>query len=614
MTLNVTTKWIVEVFPFENPIPSDGDFVGKSLKKESSSDQTVRVITNDNLGIVSVNLSRSKGSPDGQCLVSMVGPLPPSFYVGAWAIVSSTTDKSSTAVTRFIGQIENIDISYNVSDISGNQYILSSLKIREWSAMLRMLVRYDVLSIVGAAADLGKIANASSLVSKKFIGPLNKGESADSNAIEQLMSSAWNPFEMGHIILKLIGAMNAADAIDTTNSIDGKTLPNIATIAPYIPQALLERLGIELDTLGNPFESGFMRVITGIQASPFYNDGSWGGVFDDIEELIADYKNGYEANKIHPLTYGLQAIVQNGSSAWDLLSTQCDNSVNEVYTDFLYEYGVDGSVVGKPVIVLRNKPFLLRKIRDGEISGIDLETDLSGFTIYDNLPRHNIPSESIVSFRVNSTFLNSPNYIRIGYSPSVGLNRTGEATALQAGRERLDPEMKRFGGNELEITTIYNGTEQIGISNEDSRTVKVPLDEWYKQLKDLAKSWYSYNYRMGTGIITIKENGLPLSVGNNVQFKFGQYYIVGHIEAITCDFQVEGDGLMTNLTTLTLSHIVQAVNGGTTLDFIDMTHFGNLLRSVPTQSEAGVGGGSKAAGKILSDLSGVSNKIKGLFG
>ena len=609
MTLNVTTKWLVEAFPFESPIPSEEDF-GKSLGGGSSFSETTRVITNDNLGIVSINLSRSKGSPDGQCSVSVVGPLSPSFYVGAWAIVSSVTDRSDQAVTRFIGQIENIDISYNISD-SGNKYILSSLKIREWSAMLRMLVRYDVLSIIGSGSDLGKIANAASIIGKKFFGPLNKGESADNSAIEQMMSSAWNPFEMAHIILKLIGAMNEADAIDTTSTIDGKTLPNIATIAPYIPGALLERLGISPGSEGNPFQSGFMRVITGIQANPFYNDGSWNGVFDNIGKFAQDYMDGYEANKIHPLTYGLQAIVQSGSSAWDLLTTQCDNSVNEVYTDFLYEAGENGTTVGRPVIVLRNKPFLLQKIRDGAISGISIEADLNGFTIYDNLPRHNIPSESIVTFRVNSTFLNSPNYIRIGYSPSIGLNKTGESTALQAGRNRLDAEMKRFGGNELEITTIYNGTEQVGASNEDSRTSDVPLDKWYGQLKDLAKSWYSYNYRMGTGVITLKENGLPLSVGNNVQFQFGQYSIVGHIEAISCDFQVEGDGLMTNFTTLTLSHVVQAVNGSTTLDFIDMTHFGNLLQSEPIESSPGSQVGNKAANKILSDISSTAKEFIG---
>lgn len=616
MTIDVSTKWIVEVFPFDSPIPSSGDFPKPSFGPMTSGEFAVASapinvdkLVGNTLGVTAVNLNRSKGSPDGHCSVSIVGPLPPMFYVGAWAIVSSIHHPKfggKTTLVRFIGQIENIDISYNVAD-SSLMYMLSSIKIREWSSMLRMLVRYDVLSITGSASPLGKAAAAVKLLGAS-IG--TSGAEASYNEIEQFMSSAWNPYEMAHLVLKLIGAMNAQDAISTTDDAVSGKLPNIATTAPFVPKALLNRLGMTFGNSKNPFESGFMRVITGIQDKPFFNKGDWDGVFSSpfIDDFVESYKNGYLNNTTHPLTYGLQAMVSQGASAWDILTTQCDNSVNEVYTDFLYEELSSESVVANPVIVIRNKPFMLKKIQKGLIDGITIEADLSKFAVYDDLPRHYLSEESILTFRINSTFLNSPNYIRVNYSPAVGLNRTGEGAALAAGLERLSPEMERFGGNEMEMTTIYNGTEINGVNNEDGRKGGT-LDDWYQQLKSLAKAWYSYNYRMASGILVLKENNFPLSIGNNIQFQFGQYKLVGHIEAIQCDFQVEADGLNTNVTTVTLTHIVQATGDGS-LDFVDMTHFGNLLQSTPTESAVGSG---ISLGKFTNVAKSALSAVKGLI-
>lgn len=602
MTISISTKWVVEIFPFKSPVPGDGDF-GSSSVTGQFTEAEVPKLTDDSLGITGIAISRQKGAPDGHCQISMVGPLSPRFYVGAWAIVSSVSSNGKggyNTLTRFIGQIENIDVSYNIND-SANIYMQSSVKIREWSAMLRMLVRYDVMSIAaqlntseGKGQQLAKLATGA--IGNSF-GPQTQAETASTNKIIEMLDKGFNPYEFGNIILKLIGAMNSEDAVgEATNAVDG-AFPNIATTAPFLPDLLLKRLGIQKKGAGkNPFEAGFVRVATGIQRSSIYADGEWNGIFKgryNIDGLVKDYKDGYEGSTIKPITLGLQVVLGSGYSAWDLMTTQCDNSINEVFTDFLYEETSDGSIVGRPMIFIRNKPFMLEKIRSNEIAGITINSDLSSFSVYDNLPRHKVLTESIMSFRLNSTFLNSPNYIRISYQPTGVNNTTGESLALSAGLERLGPEMNRFGGNEYEATTIYSNTE----NPKDGESGGGKLDVWYSQLKELAKAWYSYSYRMASGILVLKENGIPLSVGNNVQFEFGSYKLVGHIEAINFDFQVEMDGLQTNLTTLTLTHIVQATSSGA-LDFVDMTHFGDLLRVEPTVSPTGTGGGKQG----LNDL------------
>ena len=625
--LVVSMKWAMEVYQFENSIPTSGDFtgagapviIGGSVPTPSSSKKLFNGIPEFGpsnkkqdaeietfLGITGVSLHRSKGTPDGSCSITMVGPLSPKIYVGGWAIISSITQNEngqSSSLTRFVGQIENIDISYNVGE-NGNIFLQSSIKIREWSAMLRMTVRYDIMALAatGFGTPGGQLQGVSDLLKSAAAG-----DSSHYKEISKMLNNAFDPYEIGHIILALIGSLNAQDAIQTVKSLtEDLKLPNVATTAPYIPQGLLARLGIgsgtsKLPQLGsllsnnskNPYQSGFVKLITGVQSEAVYNDGEWDGVFSSkngtkIEELSKNYQTGYEAlvEKVKPLTAGFQSILSSGAPAWDLLSTCCDNTVNEVFTDLLYETGSnEDDVVAKPVIFLRNRPFLLKRIRDGEMEGIKIpsDVDLSIFAVYDDLPRHKIDSRSVLNFRVNSTFLNSPNYIRINYAPGVLMDKTGEPEALNAGLDRLDAEMKRFGGNEKTLTTIYNGTDPSGIGGESGAVGTI--DDWYKQLATLARAWYSYNYRMGTGILMLKENGIPLSIGNNVQFKFGQYMLVGHIEGIRCDFQVEADGSETNLTTVTLVNIVHATSIGD-LDFVDMEHWGNLLHSTPVSKPA----------------------------
>jgi hypothetical protein len=618
MTVNISTRWLIEVFPFETPIPQPGDTTGFDVPADFNvplPPPSPEAFTDDGLGVYSVVINRSKGKPDGDCSIGIAGPLPPKFYVGAWCIVSSTNDKSGASLTRFIGQIENIDVSYNVSD-SGNLYMQSSIKVREWSSMLNMLVKYDVMSVAYqlAQTDTGQASLLSNLLgaAKKTFDVPTAAEAASWEEAKALYEKAFNPYEFAHVVLKVIGALNKEDGLERSYNAIKEPLPNIATTAPYIPESVLSRLGIKKKGAGaNPYESGFMRVITGIQSEPIYSDGNWNGVFSspNIDGVIANYKEGYKKSPIKPLTMGLQVTLGHGASAWDLLSTQCDNSINEVYTDFLYEEDGNKNIVGKPVIVVRNKPFLLRKIQKNLIQGINIQADLSSFPVYDDLPRHRVETDSIIVFRLNSTFLNSPNYIRISYQPQGVVNKTGEPAALAAGLVRLDSEMKRFGGNEYEVSIGYTNTENLNPKDAQPQNTGTVID-WFKQVKSLAQAWYSYGYRMATGVLTLKENNLPISVGNNIQFTFGSFEVVAHVESVSFDFQIGPDGLQSNTTTLTLTHIVQAIDGN--LDFIDMTHFGNLLQSTPTKSAKNTKVNSAADSILSSAASALGNLSKGL--
>lgn len=627
-TASISTKWVVEVYPFDAAIPTNQDFnpIPTSLKKKIPvlASKTAKAIPQlaktiglqeaaidlAGYGVTAVAINRSKSSPDGECNITVVGPLPKDMNPGSWVIVSTISKDQNGQpkyLMRFIGQIFAIDVNYSI-DESGLRSTSSQVKVREWSYAYRVPVRYDIISL--ESSSLSANAFESTVGSKILSGPKSQASNAYQD-LNQLLSAAFDPYTFAHVMLQMIGAINQNDILPEAVKKQVQKLPDLAVTMPSIPQAVLERLGIQNADPQNPFASGFVKVVTGLLQSGTYNKQPWDGIWKSpsIDDIANKMKTAAQNMKDKPFVSGLGALLQQGVPAWDILNNLCENTINEVFTDMWYEPGQNGTIVGRPVLVVRDKPFLIKTLRDNPPKQLK-KAELGEHTLYDNIPRVFIPSEQIRNFRINNNVINSPNYIRASYSPIVG-DRLADAKAALAGVVKLDPEMRRFGGNFEEFTVRYNGMNY----DRDTSSFKLTpnsgpeaLVDYFERMKNLFTLWHAYDYRMANGILILKDDNIAISLGMNVQFQIGNYTLVGHVEQVEYSYNILQNGLEETSTMVSIRRICKVEAKDGSIGFIDPGDFGNLYYAQPTTGTAGFQGQN-----AISALDPNADKLNKLF-
>jgi hypothetical protein len=641
---NSTTslKWEVELFPFHETYPSNDDFGKKGASPG------VKIAK----GIKQMNFVRGKGTPDAKSTFTIVGSPPKEAVVGTWIVISSyqklTEGKlkgrgfAETSKPRFIGQITTVSTTYNTEAETGLISRSTVYQAREWSHALTIPVRLDSLALAAQFKDgFAKIEAAT----KDEVKP---------GVITELIKQSFNPFQTAALVLTVIGALQQNDK---PNGIDTKAFEKFYEVAvkmPSVPQSLLNRLGISAKP-NAAFTSGFMKTIIGVQTKPMLNDGSWNGVFSKSSMTLDDFqKNFNRSPSDRPSVLGAVYILQAGASAWQLLQSYCDPSLNEFYTDFVHEAGDNGIIGARPVMMMRDKPFSMKTVEKNVLTLTDPDAvqKTSSFSKYDNLPRINIPSANISRFSISNTMINSPNYIRVDFHEMDGNANQAEAVSRFRGAIQLRPEMNRFGGYEFSIESnflghnggnpaqtgggavggVVGGTLDVGknlkgaLDNVTSKidqakgaisgdtiniTEKFEFVKWVDKMKLIAQSWHSYDYRMGSATLILRDDNFSLTCGFNAQFQIGNFVLVGHIETISASVVVDGNGTYITETQVQLSRVVVAPDGNkASLEFINPESFSYLNED--TSPEPGKGPDNLKDG-LLSKGQNAVNSIKSKF-
>lgn len=614
---NVRVRWIVELYPFASKYPGKSDFkqgaagltviaakqdvqsVEKEIEKQKAINSTSSLGGKETTvagGLSSIRISRSKATPDAQCVFTMIGHMPDGCFPGTWVIITSVNNDEAglpRKLVRFIGQIYDIDPDYTI--VPGNALLQTrhTVHVREWSACLTMPVRYDMFAIINslpASASLSAIAN--------IVGAdAAIGQKVSVDELQKIATKAFNPYELVHLILKLIGAVNQNDLLNGIKDLGELGLPEVALSMPSVPPALLERLGLSGADTNAPFSSGLMDVITGVQKVGMYNDGTWNGIFgapgpnqvvqysnaafgfedqgpptNSSNPTIEEFKKSFDMNpKDRPIALGLAALVSSGEPAWSLIQNHCDTSLNEFFTDILYQPVGGNDIAAKPVLFVRDKPFLMRKLKAATT------TNLDSWTVYDDLPRVRIDNVYITNFRISNTFINSPSFIRVNFQGQATEANLTKNLSEVYGTVRLTDEMKRFGGQEFYLQTQFLSKDVIA-----GAASQVDFKEWFQKIRDVARAWHSHNYKMGTGSLTIRDDNIPLTCGFNAQFTLGKFELVGHVESFELTYNVGENGGHETTCRVSLSRIVHDFGGQ--LDFIDPDAFANLFDAVPKAS------------------------------
>lgn len=625
-TGNTDVRWRVELFPWETPYPQDdmrsfalesgsitelSSTVGGKLagaasaiaskakgfvdsvksglsmfqpRDKTASIDTVSYYMQDNKleqkihkssGIRAISFSRVKGGNDDQCNIEIVGDVPIEIFQGTWVIISSFDKLDSQvggsgfvhkSLPRFIGQVYAIRTRYERSSTGGLDRI-STVSINSWSSVLNLPIRIDEFAVAANVANKNTIAAVGAIT-----GALDKGSSAVSALMDGFVESK-SPYGMARVILELMGAMNKSDLKSSDKM---SHLPAIILKCPTMPQAILNRLGLPEVDHSSPYASGFMRMISGMYRprSKDYTHTKWNGFFHPSKHSINEFVKDYTEDVPRSFTSGLESIIlTNNLQAWELLTTQCDTTINEVFTDILYELNPeDGSVIAQPAIFVRDKPFLLESTKNTYGVAYD-------WTMYEDLPRIYIRPQFVASLELQSSYYSTYNLFRLSLNPQGLHDATGGIqTVAKMGAILCPDSITRFGGREYFAQSSYlAGTI---FKNDGKQEKYVNAQEWSHNVTKLHAAWNAQFHKWPTGNIVLYDYHIPLSLGMNIEFSIGKtgIILVGHIESISTSCSVDNSGLAVTTHNVSLSHIMQKIPSGG-LDFLQPELIHNLMRA-----------------------------------
>lgn len=594
-------------------------------------------------GLTSITLNRSKLEPDAECSLSFVGQISDSVTPGNWVVLSKSVDGVNLSA-QYIGQIESVSTSYAESG-DGTLVIKNNAVLREWSTVLTTGFRYDIQSVEASLLESENVAGTAAVLGSA-LDSLGVGNQQDKNKLlSEILESSFDPFELAHSVMLLIGAMNAADALNDARLRTDTEFPLFSQRPPRVPHTVMARLGVNLardssvisagalggdvpapDKVGE-YQSRLVRVATGTQMDASYNDGEWDGLFRSggITEISRGMRENYENNRKIKAKSASPFAHLNGQniSAWGIISTYCEPTLNEFFTD-IWQEGSGAGIISSPVVVMRDKPFATRHVVFGEEFKDDyknykfLETIENEYSFFDDLPRIKIKEESIMTFNLNSTFLTSPNYIMANFQESSFSKGISASMSAAVNRVNMKAAMSRFGGQESYADINYIGQQDLdgGFSAGTIASLggadNYDILDHFGILLELQRIWYSYLYRMARGTVTLKGNNTHLKVGMNTQLKVGHFTLVGHIEGFTENVIVNEEGLTESATTVQLTRLTYLTNednnvrlmplGGWNRLF-DREYHSNLMGSAENMEEQIIRGlAASAAARIADEL------------
>lgn len=562
-----STKWEIILFDYASDVPS--------LELEPEVE-----IYNGNKGVVGINITRSKNSIQNAASIQVVGELNAAYCIGNWVVIKSKVGKFdkpedisplTEGIIRFIGQITTIESRY-VKSPSGLLVKQFTVHIREWSSLLNIPIKFDAYSFMDYWLNKPAALSRTELFSAALKQEI--GEKVSSANLVEMASKLVDPFMSVKIILSLVGVLNAksSNAMDIPSDTEESKYFNIARLTsrmPFIPQPLLQYLGLK-DTKGSEaFATGFLKILTGVM----YDDGS---LSEKKKETLDGYGadesadkqafNGYFLNfdnlnsmftdpKDRPISTNFLESLGRGTSLWSLITEKIDTSVHECFTDIWYFKDGD-KITSYPVLVARDKPFILKDFyKEANITS-------TKWTTYDDVPRVFADDVLILSLSASNTFFTSANFVFPQIVGSdVGYPKQDNPTVIEAmAKSRIidDASINRFGTQQYFWSTQYAFTRFpdpnfVGPLKPDQANSVM----WFDEVKKLIYYWNCLGYRFGQAKLTLKDNNLPIMVGCNLSFPFGDNLLCGHVDAVVWSFNIQPDGTASTTTNVDLSYLCQ---------------------------------------------------------
>ena len=601
------------------PIPSFDELLGstEAFGRNSGIKALMKNCAgNISYGVVSISFSRSKNNPDQKCTINIVGPLPSHTRAGSWIIASIAVSANGTSdlMPKFIGQIHTVNTEYNVMS-NGAIVLRSTISVSSWSNLLLSPVIFDMRS----GSGVGMNTPIMNVQQNDIVGLAELIEITEANI---------NPYEFAQLCLSMVGCLNASAYADPTI----ERIYRAASSMPEIPKDLLGRLQFSGKDSRDAFAKGLISIITGRQVPVLAGQldlvNNWDGFFSEGKVTFSDFEKSYtdfaDDRTLQPYASDmpLMAQIQHGS-IWSLIASNCDPQVNEIYTDIFYEKTSSGFITPKLSLIIRGRPFKTKAAEamcyeaedepapadkkqvwgsaliEGESPSLwkDLASALSGkvpmlgefvkkpsaskskeknsmydsWNYYEDIPRITLDSALIVGMNITNTFMSSPTLFTLGESGGPdNLKDTDLTKWAVLYTKRHDAETLRFGTHYKSLVTQYFYADGHGAGGVD----------WFFCFAGLSRVWDGFNYRTASGVLRIKDPGLPLSVGFNLQFTITGVTYVVHIESIDTSFSMDESGNKTTMTSIQFSRMMQLTPEGS-LEFCPAYKWADLWHNAP---------------------------------
>lgn len=557
ITTNVSYHFAVVFFPWKHPYPVKG-----ASNVESLPPITYTTGSQQPSGITSVNYTRNKG-PGSVMNIEFTGYIneEAKITVGTWCLLSTHSSHPMAdfetvrdqGMVRFIGQVHEINVDYSVIPESGRIARKITMTVREWCHVLHCPVRYHSTSEEG---NLTKLGTASSVAE-------NNQKKAD--IIRRIGTSIVNVFQQPALSLAWVGGLNSKsdELLDQFKNLTSKDLslfPKVTARLPALPTELTNFVfqnstDIYTGTPKTAWSEGFFTLLSGVQKWSSAGKYSFFGKGVNPDEKAK-----------RPMSIAVLDFFNSGDSLFEIIMKQVMGGGGvEVFPDLWYTKAIDNSWKPRPVLVVRDVPFTLKK-----------QKSAYPWTVYDDLPRLSIGSEHITRISLKQTAQNTATIVQLipssgdwtkiasaaqiaFYGTSImaeGQERFGAQSRTSAIRDIFMVEGDPVGDDDIsayenEADSVTKIKEKIG-----SGSLKVDATAWFNELRLKHQQWYGADYLYPACTLLLKDNGQPFSVGINVSFNVPSgINCVGHCESISQTFVIDASGRVINNTQIQLSRL-----------------------------------------------------------
>jgi hypothetical protein len=499
-------------------IPSGG-FNSTGVKDLDGIEKEQPAVIVSTLSCISIQTNKSKGQPEGQfnLVLAPYKNWVSTLTAGSWCailmsnnpIAEADLKKANPNLVKMFGRIESVRCETNVNEEGARQTVYYVTGV-DWGHIFNSKLYID--NLIASPNDPFSQGNSAAVAIRNAL--FGKGNSPQSFTVSQNLAN----------LIDVMG--KSLSGYSKEESKVGRLSKTVYDFT--LPNAVADFFKFKSNSSDNKHISRLIDLKTGSLVGP-----------DQYQD------KGESSGFIDPFS------LQGTHTLWQILMENSNPTLNEMFTDMVWENG-------RPVLRLYNriKPFSYKKFNPaaGKAAGFE--------SYFQNIKTHQIDLVDVISVNAGTNWRDKFNFIEI--KPQF---QEFEVVAnwYKQKSQVFDPDaFNREGFRPLIFDTkqFPSGNQKSGLP-EDVGIDWSKLEVWAKLLRE----WYFVTHRLLNGTLVIHGTTEHISVGSNVRFsadllnpnpninyatkkKGKNEYILAHVESVSHSFGVNQDGSRTYRTSI----------------------------------------------------------------
>lgn len=244
----------------------------------------------------------------------------------------------------------------------------------------------------------------------------------------------------------------------------------------------------------------------------------------------------------------------NQIKVWDIMSQYLNPIINEMYTTFKVSPNLSsGKAVVMPAFVIREKPFTTPNIKKV------IKDNLKTHTYFHTLPNWLMPGEAVISAQIGRDDASRFNFVQV-FGRVQMVNDQGNV-AFQIGQGNYQVDRSDIIRSGLRPYVATSNFDYVDPTSKDSYDAVY----WSK----LIANWVMGSHLKMSGTINCVGIEKPIPIGDNMEYEGFLF----HIEGITHQCNIAGNGRKTFRTSLQLSNGLNIKESKDVKPYAEMDHY-----------------------------------------